>query len=129
MSANPDLPQIISLWNALENKYIQQTFETLPLVMPSIKVNKKIGLPMTDRPVMTRQNIGNLNIIVQMDERKDSEFQVIEDQIILNSDEINRETHVQVRVLSAHDMLFDFTSGSLRTQEEVLQLNKPPSLF
>jgi hypothetical protein len=57
---NPDLPRILSLWNLLEHKYIQQTAEIIPLVLPSIKINKKIGVPMLDRPLFTRANISSL---------------------------------------------------------------------
>ena len=55
-SSNPDLPRIISLWNILENNYIQKTFENVPLIMPNIRVNKKIGIPMLDRPLLKRKN-------------------------------------------------------------------------
>jgi hypothetical protein len=51
------------LWNILENKYVQKTFENVPLIMPNIRVNKKIGIPMIDRPVMGRKNIKLPSII------------------------------------------------------------------
>ena len=70
---------------------------------------------MTDRPIMTRENIHSLSATGQLEEEKETDFEVIEDQIILTTEQINRETHVQVRVLSATDLLFDFTSGRLMT--------------
>lgn len=92
----------------------------MPLVLPSIKVNRKVGIPMTERPIMTRENIHSLSTLSQEeDEKKETDFEVIEDQIILTPDQINRESHVQVRVLSATDMLFDFTSGRLLTKEQL----------
>lgn len=57
VTANPDLPRILQLWNILENKYLQQATEIVPLILPSIKVNKKIGIPMLDLPLMTREKI------------------------------------------------------------------------
>jgi hypothetical protein len=75
---------------------------------------------MTDRPLMTRENILSLTAIgLEEEEKKETDFEVIEDQIILTPDQINRESHVQVRVLSATDLLFDFTSGRLLTQEQL----------
>ena len=44
------------LWNMLENKWLQQGME---IMMPSIKVNKKIWIPMCDT-VLTRENICSL---------------------------------------------------------------------
>ena len=70
---------------------------------------------MTDRPIMTRENIHSLSAIGQLEEEKETDFEVIEDQIILTTEQINRETHVQVRVLSATDLLFDLTSGRVMT--------------
>jgi hypothetical protein len=60
VTTNPDLPRILSLWSILDHKYVQQTAETIPLVLPSIRVNKKIGIPMVDRPAFTRENVVNL---------------------------------------------------------------------
>ena len=57
VSSNPDLPRILSLWNILENKYVQKTIENVPLIMPNIRVNKKIGIPMLDRPIIDLKNI------------------------------------------------------------------------
>ena len=75
---------------------------------------------MTDRPIMTRENIHSLTAIgLEEEEKKETDFEVIEDQIILTPEQINRESHVQVRVLSATDLLFDFTSGRLLTQEQL----------
>jgi hypothetical protein len=69
---------------------------------------------------MTRENILSLTAIgLEEEEKKETDFEVIEDQIILTPDQINRESHVQVRVLSATDLLFDFTSGRLLTQEQL----------
>ena len=72
---------------------------------------------MTDRPIMTRENIHSLSAIGQEEEEKKEteDFEVIEDQIILSPEQINRESHVQVRVISSSDLLFDFTSGRLMT--------------
>jgi hypothetical protein len=87
VSTNPDLPRIISLWNILENKYILKTFENVPLILPSIRVNKKIGIPMLDRPIMTRENINYLRNFQkptseQLDMRMIEDFEVIDyDQI------------------------------------------------
>ena len=64
---------------------------------------------------MSCENINSLSAIGQEEEKKDTDFEIIEDQIILTPEQINRETHVQVRVLSATDLLFDFTSGRLMT--------------
>lgn len=61
VTTNPDLPRILSLWSLLDHKYVQQTAETIPLVLPSIRVNKKIGIPMLDRPAFARANIGSLS--------------------------------------------------------------------
>ena len=90
-------------------------------MLPSIRVNRKIGIPMTDRPIMTRDNIHRLSAIglEEEEEKKEMDFEVIEDQIILSPEQINSETHVQVRVLSATDMLFDFSSGRLMTQDQL----------
>ncbi len=54
MAANPDLPRILSLWNLLENKYLMQTVETVPLLLPAIKVNRKLGIPIVDKTHMNR---------------------------------------------------------------------------
>ena len=56
INANPDLNLARELWNMLENKWIRQGME---VIMPSIKVNKKIYIPMCDL-VMTRDNINKL---------------------------------------------------------------------
>jgi hypothetical protein len=45
INTNPDMNLAIELWNILENKWIRQGME---IIMPSIKVNKKIYIPMTD---------------------------------------------------------------------------------
>ena len=54
--ANPDLNLARQLWNMLENKYIMQAFE---LSLPSIRINKKIYIPMVDT-VLTRENVCHL---------------------------------------------------------------------
>ena len=74
-SSNPDLPRIISLWNILENKYIQKTFENVPLIMPNIRVNKKIGVPMLDRPVMGRGD--NKSERIKSEEHKLQDFEIV----------------------------------------------------
>jgi len=56
INANPDMNLARELWNMLENKWIRQGME---IIMPSIKVNKKIYIPMTDT-VITRENIDKL---------------------------------------------------------------------
>ena len=56
MNTNPDMNLARELWNMLENKWIRQGME---IIMPSIKINKKIYIPMTDI-VMTRDNISKL---------------------------------------------------------------------
>jgi hypothetical protein len=56
INANPDINLARELWNMLENKWIRQGME---IIMPSIKVNKKIYIPMTDT-VITRENIDKL---------------------------------------------------------------------
>jgi hypothetical protein len=56
INANPDMNLARELWNMLENKWIRQGMEA---IMPSIKVNKKIYIPMTDT-IMTRENIDKL---------------------------------------------------------------------
>ena len=53
INANPDMNLARELWNMLESKWIRQGME---IIIPSIKVNKKIYIPMTDT-VMTRDNI------------------------------------------------------------------------
>ncbi len=53
-------------------------FESVPLVLPSIKINKKIGIPMTDKPTIDRNNINEVRL-VRKEERKNEEFEVIED--------------------------------------------------
>ncbi len=73
MSSNPDLPRIISLWNILENNYIQKTFENVPLIMPNIRVNKKIGIPMLDRPLLKRKNS-----IEKLEDNKIEDFEIID---------------------------------------------------
>jgi hypothetical protein len=45
INANPDLNLARELWNMLENKWIRQGME---VIMPSIKINKKIYIPMCD---------------------------------------------------------------------------------
>ena len=56
INANPDMTLARELWNMLENKWIRQGME---IIMPSIKVNKKIYIPMTDT-ILTRENIDKL---------------------------------------------------------------------
>jgi Hormone-sensitive lipase (HSL) N-terminus len=56
INANPDMNLARELWNMLENKWVRQGME---IIMPSIKINKKIFIPMTD-VIMTRENISNL---------------------------------------------------------------------
>ena len=56
INANPDMNLARELWNMLENKWIRQGME---IIMPSIKVNKKIYIPMTDT-ILTRENIDKL---------------------------------------------------------------------
>lgn len=56
MIANPDLKLALELWNMLENKFIMQAFE---LGLPSIKINRKIFIPMVDT-IITRENIKEL---------------------------------------------------------------------
>ena len=56
INANPDMNLARELWNMLENKWIRQGME---IIMPSIKVNKKIYIPMTDT-IITRENIDKL---------------------------------------------------------------------
>jgi hypothetical protein len=92
-SSNPDLPRIISLWNILENKYVQKTFENVPLIMPNIRVNKKIGIPMLDRPVMGRANIKSEKI--KSEEQKLKDFEIVEnDELKLTTENLDRTTHV-----------------------------------
>lgn len=92
-SSNPDLPRIISLWNILENKYIQKTFENVPLIMPNIRVNKKIGVPMLDRPVMGRGD--NKSERIKSEEQKLQDFEIIDiDELKLTTDNLDRTTHV-----------------------------------
>lgn len=92
-SSNPDLPRIISLWNILENKYVQKTFENVPLIMPNIRVNKKIGIPMLDRPVMGRANIKSDKI--KSEEQKLQDFEIVEnDELKLTTENLDRTTHV-----------------------------------
>jgi hypothetical protein len=55
-NANPDMNLARELWNMLENKWLQRSME---IIMPSVKVNKKIWVPMVD-VVMTRDNIDAL---------------------------------------------------------------------
>ena len=56
VNANPDLNLAKDLWNMLENKWLRQGME---IIMPSIKVNHKICIPMTD-VIFTRENINAL---------------------------------------------------------------------
>ena len=56
INANPDMTLARELWNMLENKWIRQGME---IIMPSIKVNKKIYIPMTDT-ILKRENIDKL---------------------------------------------------------------------
>ena len=58
VNANPDLALARELWNMLENKFLLNAME---ISMPSIKVNKKIYIPMADM-VMTRDNLDKLPI-------------------------------------------------------------------
>lgn len=51
--SNPDINLALELWNMLENKFILQVFE---LSLPSVKINKKIFIPMIDT-IITRDNI------------------------------------------------------------------------
>ena len=75
-NSNPDLPRIISLWNLLENKYVQKTFDNVPLIMPNIRVNKKIGIPMLDRPLLGRSNLKSEGIITE--DQKMQDFEIVE---------------------------------------------------
>lgn len=45
INANPDLNFALELWNMLEGKWIKNGME---IIMPSIKINKKIYIPMID---------------------------------------------------------------------------------
>ena len=56
MNANPDINVARELWNILDSKLIQQGMD---LIMPSIKLNKKIYIPMIDT-ILTKDNIGTL---------------------------------------------------------------------
>lgn len=48
----------IELWNLLENKFVQKAME---IIIPSVKINKKIYIPMLDT-LITRDTIGNLPV-------------------------------------------------------------------
>ena len=79
LCANPDLNLTIELWNLLEQPMVVQALE---IVMPSIKVNKKIYIPMVDT-LLTTENINKLptyeKIIEESkEELKDLEFENIE---------------------------------------------------
>ena len=69
MNANPDLALAIELWNMMENKYLLNAME---ISMPSIKVNKKIYIPMTDM-VMTRDNLDKLPVFSYGQTQEDTE--------------------------------------------------------
>ena len=56
MNANPDLDLAIQLWNSLENQWLQQAME---VILPTIKINKLIYIPMTDT-ILTRDNVHQL---------------------------------------------------------------------
>jgi hypothetical protein len=56
MNANPDINLARELWNILDSKLIQKGME---IIMPSIKLNKKIYIPMIDT-ILTRDNVGTL---------------------------------------------------------------------
>lgn len=56
VNANPDLNLAIELWNLLDNKFVSHALEVM---MPSIKNNKKIYIPMVDT-IITRENIDKL---------------------------------------------------------------------
>lgn len=58
VNANPDMNLTRDLWNILENKLVQNSME---IIMPGIKINKKIYIPMVDT-IITRSNIQNLPI-------------------------------------------------------------------
>ena len=45
VNANPDMNLTRDLWNILENKLVQNSME---IIMPGIKINKKIYIPMVD---------------------------------------------------------------------------------
>ena len=53
VNANPDMNLARDLWNILENKLVLQAME---IILPSVKINKKICLPMCDT-LITRENI------------------------------------------------------------------------
>jgi|LauGreDrversion4_2_1035121.scaffolds.fasta_scaffold379206_2 hypothetical protein len=103
MAANPDLPRILSLWNLLENKYLMQTVETVPLLLPAIKVNRKLGIPIVDKTHMNRKRNMNLGP-VKVDHTKQDGFESVDSQsesLLLNVGAIDRSTHVLVRILSS----------------------------
>ena len=56
VNANPDMNLARDLWNILENKLVLQAME---IILPSVKINKKICLPMCDT-LITRENIQHL---------------------------------------------------------------------
>jgi hypothetical protein len=78
------------------------------LVLPSIKINRKIGIPMLDRPVFTRENINKLGKLSyphphsEEDYIMRDDFEIedsLDDKLLLDLTKIDKKKHVQVRVL------------------------------
>lgn len=63
VNANPDLSLARELWNLMENKWVQKGIE---LVLPNVKLNKKIWVPMCDE-VITRDNVHKLKKFIKIE--------------------------------------------------------------
>jgi hormone-sensitive lipase len=100
--SNPDPDTCSAIWNALENKTIKALMGT---VLPSIKVNNKIYIPMIDSP----ESLDITNIM----NRTIPEIKRIDGEILFGDHDstYNPETHVKVRVLSSQKLPVDLKTG------------------
>lgn len=61
VTTNPDLVQTMELWNMMESKFVMKSMEAM---MPSVKINKKLYIPMLDT-IFTRENLGSLPVFTE----------------------------------------------------------------
>ncbi|CDW87878.1 hormone sensitive [Stylonychia lemnae] len=155
INANPDLNLSVELWNLLDNKIVMQAMEIL---LPSIKINKKIYIPMIDT-ILTKDNIKKLPSFEDekkqgrsFDEGRKSihkilarnrmnlvnsggeiEFEDIFIEPLINqkSKNYNSNTHVMVRILSSKKLGVNLNTGIIYDVKQKInqgQVKKPSIL-
>eukprot|EP00347_Sterkiella_histriomuscorum_P001768 403370757 len=132
LNSNPDMNLAIELWNLLENKYVQQAME---IVIPSIKLNKKIFIPMIDT-ILTRENIDKLPKFKDFKQKHSGSFEEGRKKInkILGKNRLhligltyNPETHVMVRILSKKKLGVDLDTGMVNEVKDSKKKKQPKS--